>query len=188
MTKRVRTATAASPEPERDLWFNPHLAPRSSRAHQVIGIPVLALKTHDRKRALRGRDADTFHKVMIALLSNLIVHYLRGSPGNGVPVPRSNKVLGKMGDRYQPFSFPRSFPEMLDALSDLGFAEVTLGKYSGFPGQSKRTAVKAGQKLIGLIEQNKLTLDDFSGSLSMNCSWWPVSGLERTPFSIGCRC
>ena len=152
-----------------DPWFNPHLGPNttsessSRRAHAVIGVPLLAVKTHKRERALSGRSLTTFYTVMIKLLANLMHHYLSGNMGNGIPVPRSNKELGKKGDRYQPFSFPRSFPKMLDALSELGFAKVTLGKYSGFPGQSKRTTVRAGPKLVALIEEHKVTLDDLSG-------------------------
>jgi hypothetical protein len=38
-----------------------------------------------------------------------------------------------------------------------------LGTYSGFPGQSKRTTIKAGPKLIALIEEHKVALGDFSG-------------------------
>src|SRR2546430_16155963 len=52
---------------------------------------------------------------------------------------------------------------MLRALRTLGFADVTLGKYSGFPGQSKRTTMRAGPKLVALIEQHKVTLEDFIG-------------------------
>ena len=163
MQKDVGTAT------EHDLWFNPHLGPNtasadgSTRAHAVIGVPLLAVKEHDRKRALTGKNLNTFYKVMIAVLSNLIVHYLRGSPGSGVPVPLSKKVLGKKGDRYNPVAFPRSFPQMLRALRNLRFAEVTLGKYSGFPGLSKRTTMRASPKLVALIEEHKVTLEDFSG-------------------------
>ena len=51
---------------------------------------------------------------------------------------------------------------MLDALNELGFAKVTIGKYSGFPGKSKRTTVKAGPKLIELIEEHKVTFDDLN--------------------------
>jgi hypothetical protein len=99
------------------------------------------------------------------LVANLIHHYLIGSPGDGIAVPRSHKELaGKHArNRYEPFAFPRSFPKMLDALSALGFAKITLGKYSGFPGQSKRTTVRAGPKLIELIEKHKVTLEDLSG-------------------------
>ena len=126
-------------------------------------MPLLAVKEHDRKRALTSKNLTTFYKVMIAVLSNLIVHYLRDSPGNGVPVPLSKKALGTKGDRYNPFSFPRSFPQMLRALRNLGFAEVTKGAFSGVPGQSKRTTVRAGPKLVALIEEHKVTLEDFSG-------------------------
>jgi hypothetical protein len=161
-----KDATAAI---EHDLWFNPHLGPNtasadsSTRAHAVIGVPLLAVKEHDRKRRLASKTLNMFYRVMIAVLSNLIVHHLRGSPGNGVPVPLSKKVLGKEGDRYNPLTFPRSFPQMVRALRTLGFAEVTLGEYSGFPGQSKRTTVRAGPKLVALIEEHKVTLEDFSG-------------------------
>ena len=137
----------------------------STRAHAVIRVPVLALKTYKRKRALGGKDLITFYNVMIKLHANLIHHYLIGSPGDGIAVPRSHKELaGKHArNRYEPFAFPRSFPKILDGLSDLGFAKVTLGKYSGFPGQSKRTTVRAGPKLIALIQEHKVTLEDLSG-------------------------
>src|ERR1700730_11252491 len=142
-----KDATAAI---EHDQSFNPYLGPNntsaesSDRAHAVIGVPLLAAKEHDRKRRLASKTLNTFYRVMISVLSNLVVNHLRGSPGNGVPVPLSKKVLGKKGDRYNPLTFPRSFPQHLRALRTLGFAEVTLGKYSGFPGQSKRTTVRAG--------------------------------------------
>ena len=41
---------------------------------------------------------------------------------------------------------------------------MTIGKYSGFPGQSKRTTVKAGPKLIELIEEHKVTFEDLKAS------------------------
>jgi hypothetical protein len=150
-----------------DSWFNPHLGPNTATtaAFEVIGVPLLAVKSYKRKRALTGKNLAAFYNVMIKLLSNLILHNLSGSPGNGVPVPRSHRDLAKKNaySRYEPFSFPRSFPKMLDALRDLGFAELTVGEYSGWPGQSRRTAVRAGPKLIALIEEHKVTLDDLSG-------------------------
>jgi hypothetical protein len=154
---------------EPDLWFNAHLGPNnasvesSTRAHAVIGEPLLAVKEYSRKRRPKSKDVDTLFKVMIPVVANLVVHHLRGSPGNGVPVPLSKKQLGRKGDRYNPLTFPRSFPQMLSALKNLGYAEVTLGKYSGFPGQSKRTTMRAGTKLLALIEQHKVTIADFDG-------------------------
>ena len=160
-------ANANSALKNNDPWFNPFLGPNTSTTagHEVIGVPLLAVKTYKRKRALTGKNLDTLYSVMITLLANLIQHYLMGSPGGGIPVPRSHKDLAKKGtrSRYEPFSFPRSFPKMLDALRDLGFAKVTLGEYSGWPGQSKRTTVRAGPKLIALIEEHKVTLEDLSG-------------------------
>ena len=155
----MQREAAASSEPQRDLWFNPHLVPRGVPAHRVIGVPVLAVKTYKRKRSLRGKNLDTLYRALIALLANLIYHYLIGSRGQGIPVPRSKKALGKRGNRYEP-SFPRSFPRMLDDLCELGFAKETKGKFSGFPGQSRRTTVRAGPKLIELIKKHKVTLDD----------------------------
>ena len=152
-----------------DLWFNPHLGPSfatddsRTRSHAVISVPLLAVKEYGRKRRLRSKDVDTHFKVLIPVLSNLVVHHLRGSPGDGVPVPLAHKQLGKKGDRYNPLTFPRSFPRMLGALRILGFAEVTKGKYSGLPALSKLTTIKAAPKLVALIEQHKVRLEDFDG-------------------------
>jgi hypothetical protein len=148
-----------SSESQRDLWFNPHLVPRGLPANNVIGVVVLAVRDYKRERALRGKNLDNLSRVLIPLLANLIYHYLIGSPGNGIPVPRSKKELGKRGNRYEP-SFPRSFPRMLDALRGLGFTRETKGKFSGAPGQSKRTTVRAGPKLIQLIKEHNVTLED----------------------------
>jgi hypothetical protein len=153
----------ARPDAERDLWFNPHLGPDSQRAHQAIGSAVNAVRDHKRKRALRGKNLNTFYRVIIALLANLIHHYLVGSPGEGIPVPRSKKLLGLKANRYQP-SFPRSLPRILDALRELGFTKERTGEYSGAPGQSKLTTVRAGPKLITLIKEHKLALEDPSGT------------------------
>jgi hypothetical protein len=49
-------------------------------------------KTYKRERALREMNLDTLYGVVIALLANLIHHYLVGSPGKGIPVPRSKKA------------------------------------------------------------------------------------------------
>jgi hypothetical protein len=151
-------------ELQRDLWFNPHLVPRGIPAHNVIDSPVLAVRAYKRKRRRSGENLHTLSRVLIPLLANLIHHHLIGGPGQGVFVPRSKKALGQRGNRYQPFSFPRSFPQILDALCALGFAKQTLGKFSGFPGQSKQTAVRAGPKLIELIQEQKVALEDLGGS------------------------
>ena len=147
-------------EPQRDHWFNPHLGPRDRSAHEVIGVVVFAAEKHERKRAMRDKDRHTLYRTLIPLVVNLMHHYLTGSLGQGIPVPRSkrDKALGGKANRYQTFSFPRSFPKMLDALCALGFAEQTIGD----PDKFRRTTVKAGAKLIELIEEHKVTLEDLS--------------------------
>lgn len=155
----------AANETQRDTWFNPHLVPCTKSAHEVVGVPVLALKSHKRKRALSGKAVDALYAVIVPVLSNMIWQYLSVDQGEGVPVPLAKDALGdKNANRYEPLSFPRSFPKMLEALSDLGFARVRKGHYSGLPGQSRRTTVSAGPKLIRLVKEHGLTLGDFRGS------------------------
>lgn len=62
---------------------------------------------------------------------------------------RGKKDLGGSPTRYEPFVFPRSFPKFLDALCGAGFAVQTVGNF----GKHKRTTVRAGAKLIELIEK-----------------------------------
>src|SRR5262249_30351448 len=129
-------------ERESDLWFNPFRFPGSGRACSVVHEVVHQVENHgDRKRARRLKDQQSLRTTMTSLVTNLIYHDLSGRPGEGVPVPRAKKDLGGEATRYQPFVFPRSFPDMLDTLCDLGFATQAIGEFSGLPGQSKRTTV-----------------------------------------------
>ena len=153
----------AAGEYQPDTWFNPHLVPCTRRAHEVIGVPLLAVKAHSRKRAMSGNAVEALFRVMIPIVANLICHYLSRDPGHGVAVPLAKRDLGKETNRYEPLSFPRSFPKMLKALSELGYAQVSKGRYSGLPGQSKRSTVRAGPKLIRLIREHGLTPEDFRG-------------------------
>jgi hypothetical protein len=78
-------------------------------------------------------------------------------------VPRSNrdKALGGTASRYQPFIFPRSFPKTLDTLCTLGFAQQNIGgDFSWDIKKNRRTTVRAGPKLIDLIKQYGVALED----------------------------
>ena len=143
-------------EPLRDTWFNPHLVPCTRRAHEVIGVPLLAVKAHRRKRAMSGNAVEALFRVMIPLLANLICHYLSRDPGHGVAVPLAKRDLGKEIKCIRASIAPRLFPKMLKTLSELGYAQVSKGRYSGFPGQSKRSTVRAGPKLIQPIRVTAL--------------------------------
>jgi hypothetical protein len=158
--------SAARPpqQASKDAWFNPSIAPASTRANAVVASVMQALEQHGRKRALRAQDRATLRKVMIPVIANLICHYLIGSPGDGIPVPRSNRdeALGGKGTRYRPFVFPRSLPKMLGTLCELGFAEQRIGEYSSIPKKSKRTTIRAGAKLFELVQAHKVSLEDFT--------------------------
>ena len=157
------SAVGSAQQSTKDAWFNASLTPANARAHQVVDPVVQALERHGRKRALKAKDLDTLHKVLNPLVTNLIHHHLIGSPGEGIPVPRSNrdKALGGEASRYQPFIFPRSFPKMLDTLCALGFAQQNIGgDFSWNIKKNKRTTVRAGPKLIELIQQHGVALED----------------------------
>ena len=148
----------------KDPWFNPDLSPATARAHEAVMLIVRTIEQHGRKRALRAKDQQTLHKVLIPLLANLMHHHLSGGVGQGIPVPRSKRdeALGGKASRYRPFVFPRSFPKRLDTLCALGFAEQTIGgDFSWDIKKNKRTTVRAGAKLIELIKQHQVTLEDF---------------------------
>jgi hypothetical protein len=117
-----------------DPWFKPNLFPGTKRAYEVVASVECAMELYGRKRALRAKDRQTLYNVLTPLVVNLMHHYRGGSPGQGIPVPRSkrDKALGGKANRYQTFSFPRSFPKMLDGLCALGFAEQTIGDAGKF--------------------------------------------------------
>jgi hypothetical protein len=164
MTDLENALDVVEPAPApRDRWLNPDMSPAAPRAHEAVTQVVRAIEGHGRKRALRAEDRQTLHKVLIPLLSNMIHHYLCESAGEGIPVPRSKRdgALGGKPSRYQPFVFPRSFPKTLDALCELGFAEQNIGgEFSRGIKKIKRTTVRAGPKLIELIKQHAVSLED----------------------------
>ncbi len=100
----MRRDADAPDEPERDPWFNPHLSPGNARAHKVVVPVVRAMEQYERKRALKSKDRHTFYRVLIPLTANLIQHYLNGSPGQGIPVPRSKKDEALGGKNTPPSS------------------------------------------------------------------------------------
>jgi hypothetical protein len=139
--------------------------PGTKRAHLVVDPVVDQIASYgSRKRARKAQDFENLRALVSVVVANLIHHYLSGGPGSGLPVPRSKRdnALGGKGNRYQRFVFPRTFPKTLDSLCALGVAKQAIGKYSGFRGQSKRTTIRAGVKLVELIVQHGVTLDDIN--------------------------
>jgi hypothetical protein len=161
MLNETQAAKLAEPVVVSDPLFNVHRYPGTRHSHLVVDHVFQAVEAYGPRRRARNREA--YYRLLGTVgvvVVNLMHHYLAGSPGQGLPVPRAKKDLGRKPTRYEPHPFPRSFPKMLDALCALEFAEQSIGKYSGIPGKSKRTTIRAGRKLIELIEEHKVTLED----------------------------
>jgi hypothetical protein len=148
-----------------DPPLNVHRFPGTARAHLVVDPVVRAVDNYGTRKRARSRTAYGALRATVSIvIANLMHHYLSGSPGEGLRVPRAKRDLGKKPTRYEPFVFPRSFPDMLDALCAMDFAEQSIGEYSGVPGKSKRTTLRAGRNLIELIEEHNVTLEDLKVS------------------------
>ena len=102
-------------------------------------------------------------KTETAVVANLIHHHLSGDAGKGLPVPRAKNELGK-DNRYQPPIFIRTFPRLVDQLAKLKYLRQRKGEYSGSPLRSRRTTIRAGSKLVELIEKHGLTFEDLKVS------------------------
>ena len=82
----------------------------------VVGDVLFDLeKRENRKRKRTKKDRQWLWQVGHVLVADLAYHYLSGSPGNGLVVPRAKRELGKKS-RYHPPYFTRSFPNLLDTL------------------------------------------------------------------------
>jgi hypothetical protein len=149
------------PEHARDMRFNPYRFPNSGRAFDVVRDVAHEIEQGAaRKRAPTEQARRVLDNTLARLVSNLIYHHLSGRPGTGVAVPRSKKLLAGARNRYQPFSFPRTFPKLLDILQSREVIEQTTGAFSGFPGRSKLTTIRAGAKLVEFIDYRGVTFDD----------------------------
>ena len=183
-------------EPERDPWFNPYRYTASDRATIVLGGVLHRYeKTEGRERNRKIDDRETFWKVGYALLADLSYHYLRGSPGTGLVVTRTKGAFAKRKrTRYDPPFLTRTFPKFLDDFAEHGYLTQTKGVYSGLPGKSKRTTIKAGPALVALINENGFGFDDFGLSEDEEviilkrpkADYWDEGGLqdyEDTPLT-----
>ena len=111
--------------------------------------------------ARKPKDRQWLWQLGHALLADLIYHHLSGSSGAGLVVARAKSQLGKHS-RYHPPFFTRSFPKVLSELESAGYLKQKKGKFSGAPGKSTRTTIRAGAKLVEAIEKHQLTFEDFA--------------------------
>ena len=118
----------------------------------------------DRQRKRTVKDRQWLWQVGYALLTDLTYHYLMGSPGNGLVIPRAKSDMGKKYTRYSPPFFTRTFPDLIDDLQRLEYLQQTKGTYSGMPGKSKRTTIKASERLIASVREHGIGFDDLAVS------------------------
>ena len=149
-------------ERDSDPWFNPYRWPESPAAKGLVWDVMREVeKRENRKRKRTEKDNQWFWQLGHVLVADLAYHYLCGSPGNGLVVPRAKRELGKQS-RYHPPYFTRRFPTFLDTLQSVGYLRQKIGVYSGEPGKSKRTTIRASVGFIELVEKHKLTFNDLT--------------------------
>ena len=149
---------------ERDPWFNPYRSTASWKAAIALGDMLYGFEQREnRKRARKPKDKQWLWDIGYPLLADLAYHYLNGSPGNGLVVARAKSKLGKHSRYYPPY-FTRSFPKLLDDFEGAGYLEQKTGVFSGLPGKSTRTTIRAGAKLIDAIKKHQITFDDLAVS------------------------
>ena len=162
--KKKQLKKKPTQERERDPWFNTYQQPVSHRANIALGEVLYAIEQREkRKRKRKPKDKNWLWQAGYCLLANLAYHHLNSSPGNGLVVPRAKSALGK-SSRYHRALFTRSFTTLLDNLKSFGYLEQKKGKFSGAPGMSRRTTIKAGTKLLEVIQTHQLTFADFAVS------------------------
>ena len=167
--KTKQTKKERSREGPRDPWFNTYRQPASHRANIALGEVLYAVEQREKRKRKRTSEVrQRMWEAGYALLADLTYHYLNGSPGNGLVVPRAKSSLGKSSrfhhSRYYRPLFTRSFTKLLDNLKSFGYLEQKKGKFSGAPGMSRRTTIKAGTKLVEVIQEHQLTFADFAVS------------------------
>ena len=142
-----------------DRSFDSSLNFQSERAWELYAVVADELDTL-RKRKVKQDSIGKTGALRSMIVANLIVHHLKGGPSSGVRVPRGKSTLAQKPSRYEPYSFPRSFPKLLDDLRKAKYLHQTTGVYSGARGLSKQTTIRAGSKLIRLIADRGLQLSD----------------------------
>jgi hypothetical protein len=145
-----------------DPWFNAYRLPATARGFAPVHEVLIKLQAYERRKRVRAtKDRHWLQDIITALVADLTYHYLNRSPGEGLVVQRAKKELGR-SSRYQPGLITRSFPKLLDALAapELNYVKQRTGEFSGMPGKSRRTTIRAGAGLIALIEKHGITFED----------------------------
>ena len=157
---QVKKKTPGS-EREPDPWFNPYRSPASERALNIVGDVLNDLeKRETRTRARKTKDRQWLWQVGHALVADLAYHHLNRSPGSGLVVPRAKRELGKTQPLPSAVFHAKLSRRSSIHLERRGYLRQKKGAYSGMPGRSRRTTIRAGDQLIALIEKHQVTFAD----------------------------
>jgi len=153
------------PDRPPDPWFNPYRQPATDRACAIARDVAGQLQVVEKCRGLRARrrkarDQETFEEIVAAVVADVIHHYLSGSPGDGLVVSRSKKILGR-ASRYRPPVFAEGFRHVLNLLSspEMEFVQQRVGQQLH---PARRTTIKADTRLVSRIEEHGLTFADLT--------------------------
>ena len=158
-------------DPPDETHFRGVILGKSERAKSIISEAQGMVSNYEkyfqlRKRSRNQAALNIFNKQIDALLSELTCAELR-SPGRGLIVPLTNRVLGKK-DRYRPKMLSQTLPEVIRVLAtpEMDYITVEKGRENPFvPNKGIRTVIKAGWRLKDRIDEHNLTIDDFGQDL-----------------------
>jgi hypothetical protein len=130
---------------------------------------LLRVETEEglRRNRRRVRDQLVFNDTLEAILCELIHHHLVGNEGD-IFISRSNRVLATRS-RYRPAAYSKMFPYIVDLLQRLKVALLEEEKAEAIAGASRSSVIRPGKRLVELISEQELSLDDlqeeFSGEI-----------------------
>lgn len=149
----------------RDSHFNPWRMARTERSKAVVAEVLQQLQAYEVRNQLRQRrrrkaDQEVFEATVLAIVSDLAYHHLMNREA-GVYITRSHRYLGSKS-RYRPAAYCKTLPDILDRLGsqELAFLGMELGTDCPF-GPPLETSIRAGRRLLALVQDHGLQLDDF---------------------------
>lgn len=153
---------------QKDRPFNGFRTAATPNAKHAVAELTHLLKSYEahrapRKRARKPEDQATFERQIEALACDLIHSHLT-RPGAWLSISLSNDNLGRF-DRYRPQAITKTIKTVLKFMTsqEMEMAEHQLGFRSQFvETASRQSTIRAGARLIAVIDDYGLKLDDFS--------------------------
>lgn len=167
-TPHDRTAQDNVSSTPKDRPFNGFRTAGTPNARRAVAELTHLLTSYEhhrapRKRARKPEDQATYEHQIEALACDLIHRHLT-RPGAWLSISLSNDILGKV-DRYRPQAITKTIKTVLKFMTspEMEMVEHQLGFRSQFvETASRQSTIRAGARLIAVIDDYELTLDDFN--------------------------